>query len=122
MEWMARLMDNGSPSLEAQALYRQAFEMFNTGKPGAALSVLEKVIMIAPQFTKALFMMGNCLDSLGRYKEAVNAYNKVLAIEPSYEGATLKLDLISKKINSSPTGRQNFSGEKGEALIKITRL
>jgi tetratricopeptide (TPR) repeat protein len=118
---MIRLNNNGAPSLEAQMLYRQALELIGLGKNDAALIVLEKAVMVAPRFTRALIEMGNCLDRLGRYPEAVAACNKVLAIDPLYEGALIKRDVISKKIESSFTGRQHFAEKAHETTRREGR-
>ncbi len=96
-------------------LYRQAMEMTATGRNSAALEILGKAVMIAPGFTRALVMRGNCLDRLGRYPEALEAYKKALVIDPSCEEAKIGRDLISKKINASHAGGHFFAktGQQG---------
>ena len=114
---MSGLNGNGPPSLEAQMLYRQALEKVSQGRYETALSTLKKVVMIAPRFTRAFNEMGNCLDSLGRYPEALAAYNTVLVIDPSYEGLLVKRERILKKIEASPAGRQ-YSSEETEGKTR----
>lgn len=99
------------PSLEAQVLYRRALEMAGQGRYEAALNDLQKVVLIAPRFTKALMEMGNCLNALGRYPEALAAYTQVLEIDPLVEGASVRRDMISKKIGNSPPERKYFTGK-----------
>jgi len=114
---MSGLNGNGPPSLEAQMLYRRALEMVSQGMYEVALSTLKKVVMIAPRFTRAFNEMGNCLDSLGRYPEALAAYNTVLVIDPLYEGLLVKRDTILKKIGASPAERQ-YSSEETEGKTR----
>ncbi len=109
MYGMEGLNGNGPPSLEAQMLYRRALEIVSQGRYDVALSTLKKVVMIAPRFTRAFDEMGNCLDRLGRYPEALAIYNKVLAIDSSDKGALLKRDSISKKIGPSPAESPHFA-------------
>jgi len=49
------------------------------GKKEEALAGLKKVVCIAPRFCNAYNAMGNCLDELGRYEEAVKKYEKVVS-------------------------------------------
>jgi tetratricopeptide (TPR) repeat protein len=105
---MAKMNGNGAPILEAQMLYRQALEMIGKGRYDAAVGTLKKVVMIAPRFARAFNEMGNCFDILGRYPEALEAFKKVLEIDPLYEGVSLKRDAISRKIVSSYPGQQCY--------------
>lgn len=110
---MVRVNVNGRPSIEAQMMYRRAFEMEGRGRFDAALNLLKKAIIIAPRFAKAFDEMGNCLDSLGRYPEALAAYNRILEIDPSHPGALFKRDRIQKKIGSSQSAAKH-GGEEVE--------
>ncbi|MDD1706937.1 MAG: tetratricopeptide repeat protein [Methanoregulaceae archaeon] len=87
----------GAPSLEAQVLYRRALEMARQGRHDAAINVFRQIVMIAPNFTKALQELGNSLDSLGRYPEALAAYSRVLKIDPLNEGALTQREIVLKK-------------------------
>ena len=101
---MIRMNGNGAPSLEAQMLYRQGVEMACKGRYDAAVSILAKAVMIAPCFARAYNEMGNCLDRMGRYPEAREAFKKVFEINPEYEGISLKMDALARKIESSRSG------------------
>jgi tetratricopeptide (TPR) repeat protein len=108
---MSYMKSIGAPSLEAQVLYRKALEMARQGRHAAALNVLRQVVMIAPRFTKALQEMGNTLNALGRYPEALTVYSRLLEIDPLNEGASTQKEIISKKIDNFHTERQ-YSVEK----------
>lgn len=85
-------------------LYRQGVEMACKGRYDAAVSTLSKAVMIAPCFARAYNEMGNCLDRMGRYPEALQAFKKVFEINPEYEGISLKMDALARKIESSRSG------------------
>jgi len=104
---MTYMKSIGAPSLEAQVLYRRALERARQGRHEAALDDFRQVVMIAPHFIKALQEMGNTLDALGRYSEALTVYSRLLEIDPLNEGAATRRDMISKKIKNFPIERQH---------------
>jgi tetratricopeptide (TPR) repeat protein len=97
---MAVLPDYRIP-LEAQFLYRQALDLSTEGKTEDALGILKKVVFIAPRFCNAYNAMGNCLDELGQYEDAIKKYDKVLDIDPHHGEARFKRDLVTEKIKRS---------------------
>ena len=94
---MASYRSTGIP-LEAQYLYRQALQIKNNGKKEDALKYLQMAVSIAPLFCNAYNAMGNCLDEMGRYDEAMRKYEKVLEINPQHTEARFKQAMIQKKI------------------------
>lgn len=100
-----------APSLEAQVLYRQARELAGIGRYDEAVRVFRNVVMLAPRFTRALMEMGTCLESLGRYPEARAAYNRVKAIDPWMEEASVRWDKVAGMNGTVQPGRQNFTGQ-----------
>jgi len=86
--------------LEAQYLYRKALDIKNNGKNEDALKYLKMAVSIAPHFCNAYNAMGNCLDELGRYGEAMRKYEKVLKLNPEHAEARFKRAIIQKKIGS----------------------
>ncbi len=101
-----------APSLEAQVLYRNALEMAGIGRIDEAVQVFQKVVTIAPRFTRALMEMGNCLDALGRYPEARAAYTRVLEIDPQIDEASARRDMIIKKNGNSQPKRQYLTAKQ----------
>lgn len=97
MSGMAPFRSKGIP-LEAQYLYRQALDIRNDGKKEEALKYLKMAISIAPHYCNAYNAMGNCLDEMGRYEEAIKKYEKVLELNPQHTEARFKREMIQKKI------------------------
>jgi len=92
MEW---LYAKGIP-IEAQYLYRKAFEMAGQGKDESALRYYRQALIIAPKYSKALFEMGNSYAHLGRYTEALAMYDRAISIDPdSEEIQKKKRDLLA---------------------------
>jgi len=74
MEW---IYAKGIP-IEAQYLYRKGLELENAGKAEAALAYLKQSVILAPQYGKAIFEMGNCLALMGRHNEAMQYYTRAV--------------------------------------------
>ncbi len=107
VEKMTMLPNNRIP-LEAQYLYKQALDMSMDGKKEEALRYLKKVVFIAPRFSNAYNAMGNCLDELGRYEDAIRKYDKVLDIDPHHAEARFKRELVIRKILRSEGVKSNL--------------
>jgi tetratricopeptide (TPR) repeat protein len=103
---MAALLYNGIP-LEAQYLYRQALDRSMEGKKEDALRYLKMVVFLAPRFSNAYNAMGNCLDELGQYEDAIRKYDKVLNIDPLHAEARFKRTLVIEKIRQSDAVNRN---------------
>ncbi len=73
---------NKTIPLEIQVLNRQAMEMSGRGQYRDALKIFAQVVFIAPHFARAQYEMGRCLEGLGRFKEAVDRYDKAMQLDP----------------------------------------
>jgi tetratricopeptide (TPR) repeat protein len=104
--------------LEAQYLYRHALDLSTEGKKESALKYLSMAVTIAPRFCNAFNAMGNCLDELGRFGEAVKKYEKVLEINPFHAEAKLKRALVMKKIGWTDEQKGDLSNMKNQEKEK----
>jgi tetratricopeptide (TPR) repeat protein len=82
--------------IEAQYLYRKALELSDLEKYETALKYFRQAVIIAPRYSKAVHEMGNCLEKLGHYSEAVNVYTRAIAIDPLNTDAQIKRDRVIK--------------------------
>ena len=73
---------NRTIPLEIQVLNRQAMEMSGHGHYRDALKIFSQIVYIAPHFARAQYEMGRCLESLGRFNEAVERYDKAMQLDP----------------------------------------
>jgi tetratricopeptide (TPR) repeat protein len=113
---MTPFRSTGIP-LEAQYLYRQALDIKSNGKNEDALRYLKMAVSIAPHFCNAYNAMGNCLDEMGRYDEAIRKYAKVLKLNPEHGEARFKLEMIRKKIGYD---RENILYQELPVLVCTT--
>jgi len=84
--------------IEAQSLYHRALDIKDIGKKEDALKYLKMAVMISPRFCNAYNAMGNCLDEMGQYYEAIQKYEKVLELNPFHMEARFKRDMVREKI------------------------
>ena len=94
---MTRFIKDVGIPLEAQYMYHQALYLSIQGKKEEALKDFRRAVVIAPMFSEAWNAMGNCLDELGRYDEAVRKFDKVIEIDPHHAEARLKREIIRNK-------------------------
>jgi tetratricopeptide (TPR) repeat protein len=99
MEW---LYSKGIP-IEAQYLYRKAFEMAGQGKDESALKYYRQALIIAPKYSKALYEMGNSLAHLGMYDEAIDMYDRAIHLNPEAREISEKRDFV-RSINGKKAG------------------
>lgn len=107
MEWDF-VYTRGIP-IEAQYLYQKALELSDREKYETALRYFRQAVVIAPRYAKAVCQMGNCLERLGQYYEAVVLYERALAIDPLNKEAQIKRDMITTDgtLNSSHRDPRN---------------
>ena len=84
-------------------MYHQALYLSKQGKKEEALNDFRQALVIAPRFCEALNAMGNYLDDLERYAEAVRKFDKLIEIDPHNTEALFKRDTLRKKISFSDT-------------------
>ncbi|PKL69522.1 MAG: hypothetical protein CVV30_08180 [Methanomicrobiales archaeon HGW-Methanomicrobiales-1] len=119
------MLPNRQIPLEAQYLYRQALDLSMEGKKEDALMCLKKVVFIAHRFSNAYNAMGNCLDELGRYEEAVRKYDKVIDIDPHHTEVRFKRALVIEKIQRSEAVKRSYGkmnvpeGEPDENRVRL---
>ncbi len=82
--------------IEAQYLFWKAMEFSHREKYETALRYFRQVVILAPRFSRAYAEMGDCLEKLGRYYEAVVVYDRALSIDPLNAEAQAKRDQVIK--------------------------
>jgi tetratricopeptide (TPR) repeat protein len=98
---------SGGIPLEAQALYRRAHEVAGRGRYGEAVGILRKSVLIAPRYTRALEEMGDLLEKTGKFREALEAFDRALRVDPMHEGARAGRERMLRTIGSGEPKRQS---------------
>jgi Tfp pilus assembly protein PilF len=78
---------SSSSSTSVPTLYKQASAKVNAKDYRGAMRILDKIIAKDPRHADALNLMGYCERKLGNTDEALEYYEKALAIKPNHVGA-----------------------------------
>jgi GT2 family glycosyltransferase/glycosyltransferase involved in cell wall biosynthesis/predicted Zn-dependent protease len=71
-----------SPDQDAMAIYELAIQGSELGRHEETLELLNKVIKLRPDFTKAYQSIGNAYFNLSRYEDALPSYKKAMELNP----------------------------------------
>ena len=100
--------------------YFMAGLQYRNNQPKEALKLVLKAIEGNPEFAPALGLKGMILSKLGRYEEAIAAYERALAIDPSDAGLLNGYAWIVADDISRPTAQQLLDARKrAEAAAKV---
>ena len=78
------------PSPHARELLWEIQEAFDRQLYTQALTLLDSVVVLAPDYPRVHFLRGEVLSTLYRFDEAEVAFSKVLEIDPTYPGADFR--------------------------------
>jgi len=81
--------------LKGMDKFNEAFEAMQSQEWEKALRGFQEVVRIDPRHTQSYGNMGICYAHLGQKKEALEALDKALELDPSYEPAILNRAVIS---------------------------
>ncbi len=90
---------SAAPTLSPAAAeaFQQGTEALHAGHPDGAVAAFQQVTHDAPRFAEAFLNLGLALSALGRYPEAVPAFDRALALKPSLRGAALFLAIAEDR-------------------------
>ena len=89
---------SGHIPYEAITHYRQAMDHWSKGNYEIALKNLKYAVLIAPNFSTALYEMARCYERLGQYPEALSVVNEVLQINQTHIEAEMSRKRILDKM------------------------
>jgi len=70
-------------TLKIPGLFQEATQHFTVGEYNQSIILLDEILDIAPNNTKALLMKGIALSNLDRHKNSILEFKKVLEIQPN---------------------------------------
>jgi len=73
---------------------KTAYLFYNSGQYDKAVTALELALSQTPQDVTFLYLHASSLERLNRYPEAIQSFEKVLALKPNHKNATKKLGVI----------------------------
>lgn len=88
----------------ADAHASRGLSLYNLGDKPAAIAALERAVVLAPRLAerRRLTMLGDYYSTVGRYSEAILAYQQLLAKWPFDERAQVNLSATALESNSWP--------------------
>ncbi len=100
-------MTSDSPT--ADALLAQAMKASAANETAAALSILDKVIEVHPDYAEAWNKRATVYFLIGRYNDSLKDIDKVLELEPRHFGALSGLGMIKRQQGDLAAARAAFS-------------
>ena len=79
-----------------------------------AIRLYKKAVFIEPKFAEAWCNLGNALGMMSDYKNAINAFDKALAIDPVYGKA-----MFGKAISLRNKGKVNEASQLANTILKM---
>jgi tetratricopeptide (TPR) repeat protein len=68
---------------EFWATYRDATSRRTIGDCGSAVALYQRAVVLRPDHEDALYYLGNCHADLGEYDAAIDAYRRLVAVNPN---------------------------------------
>jgi Tfp pilus assembly protein PilF len=99
---------SSSSSNSVPAMYTQASAKVDAKDYRGAMSILDKIIAKDPRNPDALNLMGFCDRKLGNTDEALEYYNKALAIKPNHVGANEYLGELYLELKDLPKAEERL--------------
>jgi len=99
---------SSSSSSSVSALYAQASAKVNAKDYRGAMPILNKIIAKDRRNADALNLMGFCDRKLGNIDEALEYYNKALAIKPNHVGANEYLGELYLELKNLPKAEERL--------------
>jgi tetratricopeptide (TPR) repeat protein len=99
-------MTSDSPT--ADALLAQAIKASAADETAAALSILDNVIEVHPDYAEAWNKRATVYFLIGRYEDSLNDIDKVLELEPRHFGALAGRGMIKRQQGDLAAARAAF--------------
>jgi DNA-directed RNA polymerase subunit alpha len=103
----------------AEALFRLAYANELHGSPEAALSCYEKLGELSKPHAGALINYGLLLEDEGRYEEAIEVYQRVLAADPTHNRARMFLKDAEASVSMYYDEEQARRSDRRNAILRI---
>ncbi len=82
----------------AEGWHARALAYMHAGLYGPALADLEHALALRPRHFRAIYSLGVIFEELSQPKKALEAYRKVQAIHPYYEGLSMAIERLNPEV------------------------
>ena len=81
------VVPHASAGPSAQAYVEQAVALANRGECPKAVELLRRAVALDPRYVRAYTWLGFCYAKMGRNRDAIDAFNRVIALAPKSDDA-----------------------------------
>ncbi len=110
----------------ARSYVEQAIPLANRGQCARAVELLKRAVAIDPRYVRAYTWLGFCYAKMGRNKDAIAAFNTVIALSPPNSDdarfARAWIDRIQPSLPARPTQRPTPAALAPPALVYLVTL
>jgi tetratricopeptide (TPR) repeat protein len=82
----------------AEGWHARSLAYAKMGLFGPALADLERALALRPRHMRAIYGLGVIFEELGQPEKALEAYSRLQAIDPNYEGLTPAIERVSRAL------------------------
>lgn len=93
---------------EGQDEFEEGFSLMEDGKWEKAIVRFNRAVKMNPEHPQSYGNIGLCLAQLGRKKDALNAFDRALIIDPEYEPAILNRAFTEQLDEGEPLSHEKF--------------
>lgn len=94
----------------AQTLVEQAIDAYNKYNCTRAVELLKRAIAIDSRYVRAYSWLGVCYERMGRTNEAIEAFNRVIALAPNSEDARTARSWLGRLQRAAPPSPRGSPG------------
>ncbi len=88
--------------------YNIAILQMRTGAPGKAVSMIERILDVQPDWPAANYLLGNAFLKNNQFNKAVKQYEKVLRLDPAHIGATVNMGAAYMRLGRNDEALASF--------------
>ena len=91
---------------ESDSLYRKASEYYHKAEYENAMELLSQAVVLTPNFSSALCLMGHCCEKQGLDEKALEQYSQAIEADPYHSKAWYYKGEILNRLGKAEDGQK----------------